>query len=154
MTEKSITVRRTTVDLMAADNQSEIKAMAYKIYKFGGIKSQEEAVSMAIYSWMTDLNYFNNECYWYPGVGPSPGVQGYRRKAKEYNLRVGGDKDWDYSVRFEVASITDANYDPDKGDIAWKAILTDTKARKRWEDTYAKFFNMAIEAGRGLPRSQ
>ena len=104
MTNALMTHRAT--DMLAADKTIEIKSMAHKLMKLtpgGRNLNAEQAVELAVYCYMTDLNPFNGEAYYMPNVGVIPGVSGIRRKANEY-LAITSSPDDRFFISFRDAS--------------------------------------------------
>lgn len=100
--------------------------------------ANEEAIALAQYSVATGLNPFVGECYYLPGLGPGPGIAGWRVKAEEQleyeamKARMPAARFWcDYIMPEDG----EADYDPAKGDIAVKAVLHDSISRTTWEQS-------------------
>jgi len=130
-------VLRSDMQLMVADSENEIKQTARKLLKMstgGGRLSSEQAVDLAVYSIITGLNPFNGECYWLDKVGPIPGIAGYRVKAQEWLIATSDSRTpprvWE---EYREATTSEADFDPDAGDIAWVCTLTDSVSKERWE---------------------
>jgi len=128
--------------LLIAEGENEIKQIARKLMKMssgGSHLTAEQATDLAVYSWVTQLNPFNGECYWLDKVGPVPGIAGYRIKAQEW---LWATSDQRVPVRvleeYRPATTQEADFDPDAGDIAWVCTLTDTVSRERWEQRIMK----------------
>ena len=130
---------RPTADLLSSDTQLFLGRAVSKIMKLtpnGSKLTDDQAKALAVYSYMTDLNPFSGECYWMDGIGPTPGVAGYRRKAKEQNLLLGND----YWVEFKIAEPHEADFNPDAGDVAWKCILHDYEAEKKHRQSLLELY--------------
>src|SRR5512137_1884010 len=69
---------------LATTTQLQELAERFKLLIVNGKNLQgNEALALAQYSQMTDLNPFAGECYYLPGIGPGPGIAGWRKKADE-----------------------------------------------------------------------
>ena len=94
-----------------------------------------QAADLAVFAFATGLNPFNNECYYMDKIGPVPGIAGYRTKAQEWITATS--HRLDYAVRltedYRQATTDEADFDPDKGDVAWVCILTDNVSKLQWE---------------------
>jgi hypothetical protein len=126
------------------DRNEQIKATVqlYKAMIVNGKKlSDDEARALAVFSNQTGLDVFSQECYYLPGTGPIPGIQGFRRKAREAaerqakfaNYRMVGKG---YQIKFVSGSDVklEADYDPARGDIAYEAVLVSDMDRAAWID--------------------
>ncbi len=118
----------------------------------------EERLALAQYSVATGLNPFVGECYYLPGIGPGPGIAGWRVKAEE-QLEYEAMKARTPAARFWCEYVEpgegEGHYDPDK-DIAVKAILHDTISRTAWEQRvlahYVELMKNKIENGWNIAR--
>lgn len=149
MSDRQMQLYTPVSELVRSTKQADITRLATSIMKFapGGDKlTATEAAQMAIYSLLVDANPLAGEVF-ITEIGPQLGIPLYRRKAKEYNRIVGGNEDWDYSVDYRQAEPGEADFEPGKGDVAWVCILTDSKAKKEWEDTYMRFYNAFTDNG-------
>ena len=117
----------------------------------GGKKlSPDERMALAAYSLATGLNPFAGECYYLPGVGPGPGIAGWRTKADEqleYEAAKAGVPAARSYCEYVEPGEGEARFDPAKGDIAVKAILRDTLTRAEWEKRRFKYFLEMATAG-------
>ena len=99
----------------------------------GKALNDNEAMSLAVYAMATQLNPFKKECWYIPGVGPTVGINGYRRKGQEqYRIELAemGETQGKYSIDFQPATHDEAVFE--EGDIAWKATLIDHVARDKY----------------------
>jgi hypothetical protein len=132
--------------LLAQDAEKEIKETTRKIqHLLAGGKALElaQAVDLAVYSYMTGYNPFNYECYYMDGVGPIPGIAGYRVKAADWLAMTSNvtttPRLWE---EYRPAEIGEADFDPDKGDIAWVCTLKDSVSQEHWE---GRIINLGME---------
>jgi hypothetical protein len=112
-----------------------------KLMIFNGKKlSDDETKALATYAAINDLNPFVGECYFLPGVGPTPGIAGWRKKADE-QLEYEARRAACPSARFWCDYL---EADPREtgallaGDIAVKAVLHDTITKTQWEQGILK----------------
>lgn len=148
MSDKTISVRTTTADMLSKIDSAQLANEANRLMKFGPYPNitAAEAAQLVMYGRMIDANPWNGEVYPTP-KGPMNGVMLYRRKAKEYNQRMAPTGEtWDYKISYRLAESHEADYDPEKGDVAWMCELTDTQAEKEWQDAYVRFFNLLVAA--------
>lgn len=101
----------------------------------GGKKlTESEATYLAVFSVVNDLNPFEGEAYYMPNAGPIAGVPAYRRKANEYLIRRYGTGPLStFKTDFRLAATSEAQYDPDKNDIAWVCMLYDLHQDQLWQ---------------------
>ena len=130
-------VLRSDMQMLVADSENEIKQTARKLMRMtsgGSHLNADQAADLAVYSLLTGLNPFNNECYYMDKVGPIPGIAGYRVKTQEWLTATSGSNSpvrvWE---EYRPATTQEADFDPDKGDIAWVCILHDSISQERWE---------------------
>lgn len=124
---------------------ARIKLMIYNGKKL----SDGEAEALAVYSMVNDLNPFVGECYYLPGIGPGPGIAGWRKKADE-QLEYEARRAAQPSARFWCDYV-----DPDPrevgvlaaGDIAVKAVLHDTITKTAWEQRVLSHYIELVKAG-------
>jgi hypothetical protein len=110
---------------------ARIKLMIYNGKKL----TDPECEALAIYSAVNDLNPFVGECYYLPGIGPSPGIAGWRKKADE-QLEYEARRAACPSARFWCDYVETEPRETGAlaaGDIAVKAILHDTITKMQWE---------------------
>jgi hypothetical protein len=104
---------------------------------------------LAQYSVATDLNPFVGECYFLPSIGPGPGIAGWRKKAEEM-LQFEAEKAKIPVAKFWCEYVQngegEAHYNPEKGDIAVKAILHDEISRTKWEKRILSHFIELIKS--------
>jgi len=146
MTNALIAQRAT--DMLAADKTIEIKSMAHKLMKLtpgGRNLNADQAVELAVYCYMTDLNPFNGEAYYMPNVGVIPGVSGIRRKANEY-LALTSSPDDRFFIEFRDANPGEGDFDTSKGDIAQIATLKVRSVSERWQQMLMGNFQQLIAA--------
>ena len=92
-----------------------------------------EVFSLAVYAITNNLNPFAGECYFIDGVGVVPGVAGLRRKAREQLDREAKIAKMDgaqFAIEYSLATHEEAVFED--GDVAWKAVLTDTVSQSKW----------------------
>ena len=137
MTEQNLTTYNRTTELLASSSENEIKEVARKLMKLtpaGSRLTAEQAVDLAVYSFMTGLNPFNNECYFMDRVGPVPGIAGYRVKTMEWLRATSGTKIVPRVYEeYRKATREEANFNPDAGDVAWVCTLYDSVSKEHWE---------------------
>ena len=145
---------RPTEQMFLSSTPDEL-AERFKLMIVGGRKlSDPEAKALAQYCISTGANPGLGEAYYIPGVGPGPGVAFYRRKASE-QLWMETDKaklpPGQYYFEHFPATNDDANFDREKGDIAWRVVLHDTYTRTLWEKRVMGHFITLIseKAGEG-----
>lgn len=141
-TQNSVVLYGSTTFLLAGNPENEIANIARKLMKLtpGGRRlNKDEATDLAVYAFMTDLNPFNKECYYMPGVGPTPGIAGYERKVLEY-LASQGDPHPRIWPAYEPASTGEADFDPEQGDIAYKVKLYNSTDRQKWQQGILNLF--------------
>lgn len=110
-----------------------------------------EVAALVNYSVTCDLNPFIGECYMIPGVGCIPGTAGFRRKGSEQLMTEANlnGTDWaNYHLNYFPATHEEALFDEKAGDIAWKAVLTDTLTESRW---LQQILNFASEMKKTFP---
>jgi hypothetical protein len=150
MSNKSLAITsRTATELLSSSAETELRAMTGKLMRLtpGGRKlNTNQAAELAVYCFMTDLNPFNYEAYYMDGVGPIPGVAGVRRKANDY-LAITSGPDDRFFVYFRDAQVGEANFDPDKGDIAKHASLTIRTVSERWQQNALRIYAELVKAG-------
>jgi len=124
------------------------KRLKYMIVN-GSKLSDNEVYALAQYAAANELNPFAGECYYLPGVGPVPGVAGWRSKAQnqlDFEAKLANQSGGNFWFEYEHAKPEDCCFDPSK-DIAYKAILHDSVTRQRWFDAIASFSMNLIKSG-------
>lgn len=121
-----------SIALVDADQlASRLQLMIYNGKKL----SPDETKALATYATVNDLNPFVGECYYLPGIGPTPGIAGWRKKADE-QLEYEARRAACPSARF-WCDYVDAEPGEtgalQSGDFAVKAILHDTITKMQWE---------------------
>lgn len=126
--------------LIAYGNRATVREMAYRVKSLvaGGKRlNDDEAIALAQYAVATGLNPFIGECYYMPGIGPIPGVSGWRKKADEqleYERKQARSPFARWWVDFVEPSTSETEVmDIHPGDIPIKAILHDTLSKSDWE---------------------
>ena len=122
-------------ELLVSDIAPQVTETARKLMKLtpGGSKMDvNQATELAVFSIVNGLNPFEGEAYHVFGVGPYAGVAGYRRKATEYLIERYGPAA-SYWLEYRPANTSEAQFNPDKGDIAWVVRLHDSEMEKRWQ---------------------
>lgn len=146
MTDHTLAVRNMSTALADPSKlAARIKLMIYNGKKL----SDGEAEALAVYSMVNDLNPFVGECYYLPGIGPGPGIAGWRKKADE-QLEYEARRAAQPSARFWCDYV-----DPDPrevgvlaaGDIAVKAVLHDTITKTAWEQRVLSHYIELVKAG-------
>jgi hypothetical protein len=95
--------------------------------------ADSEVFSLAVYAITNNLNPFAGECYFIDGVGVVPGVAGLRRKAHEqlaFEAKQAHVEGAQFSIEYSIATHEEAFFSD--GDVAWKAVLTDTVSQTKW----------------------
>lgn len=127
----------TSIALVDADKL----AARIKLMIFNGKKlSDDETMALATYAAVNDLNPFVSECYYLPGVGPTPGIAGWRKKADE-QLEYEARRAACPSARFWCDYLDTEPRETGAllaGDIAVKAVLHDTITKMQWEQSILK----------------
>lgn len=126
-----------TTQLLTAEMTDQVKETVRKLMRLapgGNRLNANEATDLAIYSLMNDLNPYNGEAYYLPGVGPLAGVAGYRRKANEW-LLVSYGPTARFWCEFEDAPMGSGDFDPEAGDIAYICTLHDSISKREWESS-------------------
>jgi hypothetical protein len=140
----------TASELLASESEEEIRSMTQKLMRLtsgGRNLSGNQAAELAIYCWMTDLNPFNDEAYYMQNVGPRPGVAGVRRKAQDYLAATSSTQDDRFWVEFFEAKPGEGEFDPNKGDIAYKARLHILGVKQDWMDRRLRVYEALTEGG-------
>jgi len=122
-------------ELLVSDIAPAVTETARKLMKLtpgGGRMDVNQATELAVFSIVNGLNPFEGEAYHVFGVGPYAGVAGYRRKATEYLIDRYGPAA-SYWLEYRPANTSEAQFNPDKGDIAWVVRLHDSEMEKRWQ---------------------
>jgi hypothetical protein len=115
--------------------------------------SDIEINALAAYSMTNDLNPFNGECYYMPGLGPTPGIAGWRKKAQEqleWEAKNSNEIGAHYWVEYTKAEQNEARFDPTK-DVAWKVILRDWLSNKKWRQAVFEAMRELKEVGVDKP---
>ena len=137
--------------LLTSDIESQVKSMAVKLMKLtsnGKNLATGQAAELAVYSLMMQLNPFNGECYYIDKVGPIPGIAGYRVKATQWlQLTSGRQEGIEIYETYRPATKDEADFDPNKGDIAWVATLHSSLANEQWEGRLIKLARTYKEMG-------
>lgn len=116
--------------------------------------NDEETRALAQYCAMTDLNPFASEAYYIPGIGPTPGIAGWRKKANEQLLneaKQASEPGAHFWIEFIPCESGEAMFDVSKGDIAYKAVLRDWLSNKRWRTAYFDSVRLLREVGDSDP---
>lgn len=125
-------------------------AQQLKFMIVNGNKLQDQEVyALANYAAANGLNPFAGECYYLPGVGPCPGVAGWRSKAQDqldHEAKVAGQQGGNLWCEYFHAEPGDCSFDPEK-DIAYKVVMHDSVSRKRWTDSIKEIAVDYIKAG-------
>ncbi len=107
----------------------------YRMMIVNGKKlSDEEIFALANYSASTGLDALAMECYYIPNVGPTPGIEGWRKKAQEQleyearqlDLKVAPS----FWLEYYIADKNDAVFDD--GDYAFRVVLKDSVSQASW----------------------
>ena len=121
-------------ELLVSDIKPQLEEMARKLLKLtpnGKRLDVGQATDLAVFSLINRLNPFEGESYYMDKVGPTAGVAGYRRKTNEYLMERYGPQAT-YFLEYVAATTLEADFNPDKGDVAWKVILHDSEMERRW----------------------
>lgn len=151
MTEQTAIVTRNNGNLAFVSSGPEALAKRLENMIANGKKLEPiERLALAQYAVATGLNPFVGECYFLPGVGPGPGIAGWRVKAEE-QLEYEANKARIAYARFyceyREPDESEARWNPDKGDIAVKAILHDTLTKTEWEKRILSYYIELIKNG-------
>ena len=115
----------------------------------GNRLEDKEVFALANYASANGLNPFAGECYYLPGVGPCPGVAGWRTKAQDqldYEAKLAGQQGGNMWCDYYHAEPGDCTFDPEK-DIAYKVVMHDSVSRKRWTDSIKEIAVDYMKAG-------
>lgn len=124
--------------IVPTNGNATLKAMTDRLklmVQNGKNLSDNEAAALAQYSLATNLNPFAYECYYLPGIGPGPGIAGWRKKAEE-QLEYEAKRAAEPMARFWCEPTEPTEGEVGKlqpGDIAVKMILHDTLTKNAWE---------------------
>lgn len=138
-------------EIAVRNNGQDLEKMAerFKLLIVNGKNlTAPEALALAQYSIATDLNPFANECYYLPGIGPGPGIAGWRKKADEqleWEARKAAEPLARFWCDYLDASQAESG-DLHPGDIAVKAVLHDTLSKTAWEKRRLGHFIELIKA--------
>jgi hypothetical protein len=119
----------------------------------GKVLSDPEAMALAQYAVSNDLNPFSGEAYYIPGVGPTPGVAGWRKKAQEqleFEAHEAGEKGAHFWIE-EVPLDPQDGIKLNPGDQAAKVILRDWITNTRWRHAYFEAMRELKEMGDPSP---
>lgn len=145
-----VTASEQRITTVAHDLASRLRYMVQNGRKL----DDQEVYALAQYCAMTDLNPFAAEAYYIPGVGPTPGVAGWRKKANEQLLdeaRRANEPGAHFWVEFIPCESGEAMFDVSKGDVAYKAVLRDWLSNKRWRTAYFDAVRFLREVGDSDP---
>ena len=113
--------------------------------------NDNEVMALTAYSLANDLNPFNGEAYFIPGSGPSPGIAGYRKKARQQVRMEARDAKLrapyfveDYRL---ITDPAEAGHDPDEGDIAYECTVKDNVSLQGHADVITDAMTKLINAG-------
>ena len=126
---------------------SEIAARLKLMISNGKKLTNDEALALAQYSVATDLNPFLGECYYLPGMGPGPGIAGWRKKAQERldeECKLANEPSSRFWVDYEE---TNGELEKKDGDIAVKVVLHDSLTKTAWEQSKLSHFIKSVSAG-------
>lgn len=147
-----LATRPTNTDLMIG-GQNDVQSFASRIRSMmrGGEKlTDRDAMSLAQFSMVTNLNPFIGECWWIPGSGAMVGIAGARRKDQEKAAERGG-----YSFPIvtscspEEAGATEAEIK----DVvaAFKTEINDSGATAEYQKLFSATIQALREAGHPDP---
>jgi hypothetical protein len=147
MTEQNIAQKGNQLaNVETYGTRKQIQEIAYRLKYLiiGGKKlSDDEAIALAQYSYATGLDPFTGECYYLPGIGPGPGIAGWRHKADEeleYEMKMAGEKQARFWCDYLQPASDEVRWDPAKGDIAVKVVLHDSLTRTAWERRVLSYY--------------
>lgn len=151
MTDNTLAVFNRSTALLVSESEDEIKQVARKLMRMtpgGNRLTTDQATDLAVYSFITQLNPFNNECYYMDKVGPVPGIVGYRVKAAAWLRSTSPNAPAPRTQEeYRPATTEEADFDPDKGDIAWVCILSDSVSTASWEKRRLELMRSYREMG-------
>lgn len=104
--------------------------------------SDPEVYALAQFSTAEKLDPFNKECWYIPGVGPSIGIRGIRKKAQEALNRIAPGHYFKV-VFYDVTKEYQAN-DPKIG-YAFRAVLKDTLSSSKYLSLKAQYLKDGLE---------
>lgn len=132
-------------------------ALQYKYMIVNGNRlSDQEAISLALYSKSTGLNPYAGECWYIPGVGPGPGIAGWRKKAQEQLAWEGQQTNspigyfWTEDEQLSESGVG-AIFDPEAGDIAYKVTLKVSTSSQQWRKDYFEAVKFLRDMGSENP---
>lgn len=113
--------------------------------------ADNEIFALTSYSLANDLNPFNNEAYFLPGVGPVPGIAGYRKKskmalkqeAKEANVRA------PYFIENYrlIEDPLEGGHNYDAGDICYECTIQDNVSLQGHAEILSEAMAKLVKAG-------
>jgi hypothetical protein len=139
------------IQLIARDLAQRLKYMIVN----GNKLSDNEVYSLAQYAAANGLNPFAGECYYLPGIGPCPGVAGWRSKAQnqlDFEAKEAGLSGGNIWYEYFHAKAEDCAYNPEK-DIVYKVVQHDTVSFKRWRDSIMQTSDEFMKMGAGFSES-
>jgi hypothetical protein len=121
--ENAIATAQQNISIQPFDKSKyEFMLHEVKLMVVNGKKlSNDEAQALAVYSIQENLDPLAQECWYIPGVGPTPGIRGLRRKAQEQLPP----NDY-FKVEFRDVSVEERQKDQTIL-YAYEATLRDTK---------------------------
>jgi hypothetical protein len=137
-------------DSIKGDKEAVIDRIKLMIVN-GKRLNSDEVYALTVFSLANDLNPFNGEAYFLPGKGPTPGIQGFRKKSKmalRIEAKEAGVRAPFFTEEYEL--ITDpkeAGHDPEKGDIAYRCTISDNVSQQGHADIFSDAMAKLIKAG-------
>jgi len=125
-------------------------AAEIKLIVRGGQKyTTEQAIALAQFSVINQLNPTVGECFYAERIGPVVGIEGLRRKASErYQNETGGQHTYFIET---VLNISPTEFSWKNGDYVSKAILHDPRATGIWIDQIKEVEELLRNSGSESP---
>jgi len=120
-------------ELLVSDATKQLSAMAAKVKRLspGGQRlTDDQVLDLSAFCLINDLNPFDGEAYYIPGVGPTPGVSAWRKRAIEHLIRSSNDATANFHAEFRPATPDECSMED--GDIAYHCTITDTVSNAKW----------------------
>lgn len=146
----ALAISPTTESALATVRQDELGKLTQLVISSvlgpkGMVLNKTQAAQLALLSLTTTASPLNGELYW-TDTGPQFGVVFYERKANEFLQAYSPGIDFHVSYRPAISGV-DAVFDPDKGDVAFVAVLTRDDWDMEWQKTFQDNLKLMLEAG-------
>lgn len=157
MTEQGLAVQKQqAAQILTVNDRARELAGRLKFMIANGNKlNDNEVYALAQYAAANDLNPFAQECYYLPGIGPCPGIVGWRKKAQEqlvWEAEKAGQNGAHFWTEDRPATEGEANFGP--GDIAVVVTLRDWLSSSRWRHDIFETARQLKEFGSSNPMEE